>query len=482
MNPKLKIFLNVCYLAILAIPSLYLYSLFIDPLINKLILNFTSQSYKFIFSLTASEICSDYVSLLLGFSGLLCLACIVLILSNVMNKEFFILSNKITNNHQSFINDNDADSFYEIYDDPTISNKDKILFFLIYSIYYAQLPFLYCISKMSDIQKLAPNHRILELTTGMLLFNSIMLVPTIVLELIKYPLIKFFSPLGLGIKQFSFMFNVSDLDNRPQSVHTSSFESSIHQCTQELQKIYGNQSNILNEKFAKEINESSEFTVQQKAQLKQYLNFDNSNTSVWRESRTNLTLTQAVNLVLTAAHKQNLDMDLLKGILLIRLQEGNGQCYLGMFNRIIYSLSCLEAKNNFQLELNSQMYEKISGIAKEFLQFHCRNKKIIYLKENFNNFYSEKDISDEIRNNINYIVTEVKEFIFKKCYVHYYERYGKEVNRATIRDKLKELITNDEAIESINSTIDEVEIYLKPTSSFMVIEVLQNLFQAKKTL
>lgn len=480
MDPKLKIFLNICYLAILAIPSLYLYFLFINPLIDKLILNFISQSYKFLFSITASEICSDYGSLLLGFSGFLCLACIVFTLSNVMNKGFFILSNKIINNHQSFIND--ADSLYEIRNDPTINYKDKILFFSIYFIYYVQLPFLYCISKMSDIQKLTSNHEKLELTTGMLLFNSIMLIPTVILELIKYPLIKLFSPLGLGIKQFSFMFNISDVDYRPQSVHTLSFENSIYQCTQELQKMYGNQCNKLNEKFEEYINKSSELTTQQKTQLNLYLNFDNSNTAVWRESRTNLTLTQTVNLVLTAAHKQNLDIDLLKSILLIRLQEGNGQCYLGMFNRIIYSLSCLEAKNNFQLELNSQVYEKIPGIAKEFLQFYCRNKKIIYLKENFNNFYSEKDISDEIRNNINYIVTEVKEFIFKKCYVHYYERYGKEVNRATIRDKLKELITNDEAIEAISSSIDEVEIHSKPTGFLMITEVLKKLYQAEKPL
>ncbi|MDD9331839.1 MAG: hypothetical protein PV340_04390 [Wolbachia sp.] len=50
------------------------------------------------------------------------------------------------------------------------------------------------------------------------------------------------------------------------------------------------------------------------------------------------------------------------------LKEGNGTCFLGVFNRIIYSLSCLEAKNNFTVEVNSQVYERMTDITEKFLK------------------------------------------------------------------------------------------------------------------
>ncbi|MFL3876920.1 hypothetical protein [Wolbachia endosymbiont of Trichogramma kaykai] len=182
-----------------------------------------------------------------------------------------------------------------------------------------------------------------------MLINTILLIPVALLELIKYPLTKLFSPLGLSVKQMSFLFNVSDVGTGSQSVHTSSFEYSILQCAQDLKKKFGNQSNVLNKEFEDYINNSDELTGNQKEQLKLYLNFNGSNGATYGESRTELTLTQAANLVLAAAKNQKLDVDLLKCMLLMRLQEGSGACHLGMFNRIIYLLSCLEAKITLRL-------------------------------------------------------------------------------------------------------------------------------------
>ncbi|WMT85001.1 hypothetical protein NMD99_03255 [Wolbachia endosymbiont of Listronotus oregonensis] len=57
-----------------------------------------------------------------------------------------------------------------------------------------------------------------------MLINAVLLIPVALLELIKYPLVRLFSPLGLNVKQLSFLFNVSDVGTGSQSVHTSSFE------------------------------------------------------------------------------------------------------------------------------------------------------------------------------------------------------------------------------------------------------------------
>lgn len=71
-------------------------------------------------------------------------------------------------------------------------------------------------------------------------------------------------------------------------------------------------------------------------------NFNDSNRQIWAESKTGMTLTQAANLVLTAAREQKLDMTLLKEVLRVRLQEGIDLCYLEMFARIVYTLGGFE--------------------------------------------------------------------------------------------------------------------------------------------
>ncbi len=111
-----------------------------------------------------------------------------------------------------------------------------------------------------------------------------LLIPVALLELIKYPLAKLFPPLGLNVKQLSFLFNVSDVGTSSQSVHTSSFEHSILQCAQELKQKFGAQPNVLDKEFEDYINGSDE---------------------AYRESKISLTLTQAANLVLTAAKDQS---------------------------------------------------------------------------------------------------------------------------------------------------------------------------------
>ncbi|WP_250296075.1 hypothetical protein [Wolbachia endosymbiont of Oedothorax gibbosus] len=375
-----------------------------------------------------------------------------------------IFTEKIISSYRSFKDENGGDDiFSEVYNDPTIGVKDKILFLSIYLIYCIQLPFLYCTSKISTINKLLQGsyERLsLPLQGCLILINAVLLIPVALLELIKYPLVKLFSPLGLkdsNVKQLSFLFNVSDVGTSSQSVHTSSFEHSILQCAQELKQKFGAQPNVLNKEFEDYINNSDQLTTEQKEQLKLYLNFNGSNGAAYRESKTSLTLTQAANLVLTAAKDQKLDTDFLKCMLLMRLKEGNGACHLGMFNRIIYSLSCLEAKNNFTVEVNAQVYERMPSITEKFLR-SCNNKKITVLKDNFDNFYSDGDMDPQIKSNISKLIEEAKQSVFNELYVDYYNRYGQDVGRGPIKHKLKELITSDDVKEAISAVIDGIEI------------------------
>lgn len=449
MNPRLKTFLVVCGYVLLvgaAIGAFFLFDYLLEIFIYAL--------YAFLLAKTSSEV--------LAVFGTLAVLLATCVLCYGLHKLCSIFTEKITSSYQSFKNENSDDNiFSEVYNDPTIRLKDKILFFSIYSIYCIQLPFLYCASKISELSRILSNSIILSLRIFLVLINAILLIPVALLELIKYPLIKLFSPLGLNVKQMSFLFNVSDVGAGSQSVHTSSFEYSILQCAQDLKQKFGNQPNVLNKEFEDYINNSDELTGHQKEQLKLYLNFNGSNRAIWQESRAGLTLTQAANLVLTAAKNQRLDVDLLKCMLLMRLQEGSGACHLGMFNRIIYSLSCLEAKNNFTVEVNAQVYERMPSITEEFLRY-CKSKKMKILKDNFDNFYSENDMDPGIKDSMGKLMEEAKQFVFNKLYVDYYNRYGQEVGRGPIKQKLKELITDEDIKEAVNAVIDNIEISSKP--------------------
>ncbi|WP_353287087.1 hypothetical protein [Wolbachia endosymbiont (group B) of Gerris lacustris] len=451
MNPRLRDFLIICggiLLFISAIAALILSQYLLEIFFGVL--------FEFLLAKTSSEV--------LAFFGTLAIFLAVGVSCYGLHKLCSIFTEKITSSYQSFKNENSDDNiFSEVYNDPTIGLKDKILFFSIYSIYCIQLPFLYCSSKISELSRTLSNSRALGLRICLVLINTILLIPVALLELIKYPLIKLFSPLGLSVKQMSFLFNVSDVGTGSQSVHTSSFEYSILQCAQDLKQKFGNQPNMLNKEFADHINNSDELTPPQKEQLNLYLNFNGSNRATYRESRTGLTLTQAANLVLAAAKNQKLDVDLLKCMLLMRLQEGSGACHLGMFNRIIYSLSCLEAKNNFTVEVNAQVYERMPSITEEFLK-HCKSKKMKILKDNFDNFYSENDMDLEVKDSMGKLMEEAKQFVFNKLYIDYYNRYGQEVGRGPIKQKLKELITDEDIKEAVSAVIDNIEIPEKPST------------------
>ncbi|MBC6686586.1 hypothetical protein H9I48_05185 [Wolbachia pipientis] len=446
MNPRLKKFLVVCGFILFLLFTYYSLSLLVDYILDPILVrpceDLISNFYTYLSTSTSSPALAFLATGFIVIAALICL-----------DKMLLPLQEKIINNYNSFKNDNiDSNSMlFEVYKDPTIKLKDKILFFNIHLIYYLQLPFLYVASKISALRGF------LIFNFGLLLLNYALLIPVALLELIKYPLIKLFSPLGLNVKQLSFLFNVSDVGTSSQSVHTSSFEHSILQCAQELKQKFGAQSNVLNKEFEDYINNSDQLTTEQKEQLKLYLNFNGSNGAAYRESKTSLTLTQAANLVLTAAKDQKLDTDFLKYMLLMRLQEGNGACHLGMFNRIIYSLSCLEAKNNFTVEVNAQVYERMPSITEKFLR-SCNNKKITVLKDNFDNFYSDGDMDPQIKSNISKLIEEAKQSVFNELYVDYYNRYGQDVGRGPIKHKLKELITSDDVKEAVSAVIDGIEI------------------------
>lgn len=450
MNPRLKKFLVVCGFILFLLFTYYYLSLLVDYILDPILArpceDLISNFYTYLSTSTSSPALAFLATGFIVIAALICL-----------NKMLLPLQEKIINNYNSFKNDNiDSNSMlFEVYKDPTIKLKDKILFFNIHLIYYLQLPFLYIASKVSALR------RFLLFNSGLLLLNYALLIPVALLELIKYPLIKLFSPLGLNVKQLSFLFNVSDVGTSSQSVHTSSFEHSILQCAQELKQKFGAQPNVLNKEFEDYINNSDQLTTEQKEQLKLYLNFNGSNGAAYRESKTSLTLTQAANLVLTAAKDQKLDIDLLKCMLLMRLQEGNSACNIGMFNRIIYSLSYLEAKNNFTIEINSQVYERMPGITEEFLK-HCESERIRVLKDNFDNFYSENDMDPGVKGSIDKLMGEAKQSVFNKLYVDYYNRYGQEVGRGPIKQKLRELITDDDIKEAVSAVIDDIAIPPEP--------------------
>ncbi|MGL9726208.1 MAG: hypothetical protein ACR5KV_06405 [Wolbachia sp.] len=82
-----------------------------------------------------------------------------------------------------------ATFFFEIYNDPTIGLKDKILFFYILNILYP-ITILYCASKISEFSRILSNSRALSLRICSVLINTILLIPVALLELIKYPLIR----------------------------------------------------------------------------------------------------------------------------------------------------------------------------------------------------------------------------------------------------------------------------------------------------
>ncbi len=459
MNPRLKKFLVVCGYVLLvgaAIGAIFLFEYLLDIFINAL--------YAFLLAKTSSEVLAVFGTLAVLFAT--CALCYGL------HKLCSIFTEKITSSYQSFKNENSDDNiFSEVYNDPTIGLKDKILFFSIYLIYCIQLPFLYCASKVSELSRMLSNSRAIGARICLVLINTILLIPVALLELIKYPLVKLFSPLGLNVKQLSFLFNVSDVGTSSQSVHTRSFQQSVIECAKKLKEEHGTPSNKLDEEFKSYI---SGLTSQQKRMIEPYLRLDGYETGEWvnwADSQTGLTLTQAINLVLIAARKQNADIELLKSILLVRFEESNRQCGPGMLNRIIYALSGLKAENNFAAQLEPQPIGKLASDAtKRFLEKYVDKHyhKIKVLKENFDNLYSPSSgvdlssVSDEVKDGISYTRDAIKEFVFKELYVKFYNDYGEHIQRGQIKQKLREFITDEVVDAAIYSKIDEIEIPAEP--------------------
>ncbi len=56
----------------------------------------------------------------------------------------------------------------------------------------------------------------------------------------------------------------------------------------------------------------------------------------------------------------------------------------------------------------------------------------------------------------------MKQFVFNKLYVDYYNKYGQDVGRGPIKQKLKELITDEDIKEAVSAVIDNVEIPAEP--------------------
>ncbi|WP_264704528.1 hypothetical protein [Wolbachia endosymbiont (group B) of Apotomis betuletana] len=217
-------------------------------------------------------------------------------------------------------------------------------------------------------------------------------------------------------------------------------------------------------------------TNPQKELIAPYLKVDNYREGEWVrwvDSKTGLTLTQAINLVLIAATKQNADVELLKSILLVRFEESNRQCGPGMLNRIIYALSGLEAENNFAAQLEPQIIGELAGNAtKKFLEQSVDKHyfKIKILKENFDDLYSpgsEVDLSnanDEVKDGISHMRSAIKEFVLKELYVKFYNDYGEHIRRGQIKQRLRELITDEVIDAAISYQINEIEVPAEPST------------------
>ncbi|WP_245970166.1 hypothetical protein [Wolbachia endosymbiont of Bemisia tabaci] len=144
MNPRLKTFLVVCGYVLLVGAAIGAILLF-DYLLQIAL-------YAFLLAKTSSEV--------LAVFGTLAVLLATCVLCYGLHKLCSIFTEKITSSYQSFKNENSDDNiFSEVYNDPTIGLKDKILFFSIYSIYCIQLPFLYCSSKISELSRALSNSR-----------------------------------------------------------------------------------------------------------------------------------------------------------------------------------------------------------------------------------------------------------------------------------------------------------------------------------
>lgn len=506
INPTLKKILDICGIVALCVAAIAA-AVFLQILFETYLGMAIDMLRKFFLAQNASEGVAITLSVLVVMAALIVLpfACYLI---HKVNSAF---TEKIESSYESFKNTNLSDNqnmFLEIYNDPTISLKDKILFCAIYAVYCIQRPFLYCASKVSLVNKwvldaIFSGHgkggNGIVVCAALTLLNAIILAPVALLELIKYPLIKLFSPLGLNVAQLSFLFNTSDVGSGSQSVHTPSFERDVIKCAKELKAQYGDESVIsckLDKEFEDYINDSKELTAWEKNLLKMhYFNFNtpNVNTSEdpdrydwrkWKDPDTKLTLTQTANLVLITAREQGINMENFKGRLLLSLSE-EFQCPSGMFNRIIYALSGVDPENKFTL-VDKQVNDKIPEFTKQFL-LGCSNQRIKFLKNNFGDFYFERDMNPKVKDDMSRLMEDATQYVFNELYVYCYDQYGKRVKevgvvevveivdgveevkkvekvtefegvrRSIIKHKLQELLTDEAMKDAVDAMIDKVQ-------------------------
>lgn len=151
INPTLKKILDICGIIALCV-AVIAAAVFLQIIFETYLGVAIDMLRKFFLAQNASEGVAITLSVLVTIAALIALpfACYLI---HKVNSAF---TEKIESSYQSFKNTNLSDNknmFLEVYNDPTISLKDKMLFCAIYAIYCIQRPFLYCASKVSLVNK-----------------------------------------------------------------------------------------------------------------------------------------------------------------------------------------------------------------------------------------------------------------------------------------------------------------------------------------
>ena len=134
MNPRLKAFLVVCSIIAFLIALLFLVY-YLNLLVNYILDPILVRPFERLYKNLIVDGLYAYLSTSTSSPALAFLATgfIVIAAFICLNKMLLSLQEKIINNYTSFKNNNiDSNSMlFEVYKDPTIKLKDKILFFSI---------------------------------------------------------------------------------------------------------------------------------------------------------------------------------------------------------------------------------------------------------------------------------------------------------------------------------------------------------------
>lgn len=103
----------------------------------------------------------------------------------------------------------------------------------------------------------------------------------------------------------------------------------------------------------------------------------------------------------------------------------------------------LKKINNFIVEADEQLYEKMRETTRQFL-LGFTHKEVTSLKDNFDHFYSKQNTNSQVENDMNKYMEYTTRCIFNELYIYYYNKYGKGdegISRGIIKHKLQELVT-----------------------------------------